>query len=89
MGVKKLAGKKLHYLLDVDILRDQQQITFISLDRFCPLSKNTCTPAVLNNGQYQAEWNSNQNQIEKCTWKVYISTLHCISSFEGTSYKNL
>ena len=50
------------------------------------------------NGQHQGGWNTNQNQMKKhplldgiptkIKWKN-TPCLHCISSFEGTSYKEL
>ena len=60
--------------------RDCRQITFITLNRFCPLSKKNHPP--LLNGQYQDGWNTNQNQMKNTLF------LHCISSFGGTSSKN-
>ena len=45
------------------LIRDSQQITFITLNRFCPLSKKTPTPSVLNR-QYQVGWNTKQNEMK-------------------------
>ena len=59
----------------LQVLRDCRQITFVMLNGFCLLSKEKTSP--VPNGQYQDEQNTNQN------------FLHCVSSFEGTSYKNL
>ena len=50
-------------------LRDCRQITFVTLYRFCPLSKKNPTPSVFNR-QYQDEQNTNQNQ-KKNTCRLY------------------
>ena len=42
--------------------RDCQQITFTTLNRFCPLSKNPPPPVL--NGQNHDGWNANQNQLK-------------------------
>ena len=42
-------------------LKDCRQITFVTLNRFCPLSKKNPTPSVFNR-QYQDGQNTNQNQ---------------------------
>ena len=41
-----------NYVNVVKKVRDCQQITFVTLNGFCPLSKKNPTPPVLN-GQYQ------------------------------------
>ena len=53
------------------------------LDRFCPLSKTSFNLPVVN-GQYQAEWNSNQNQM-KSMWPLYIAfqVLKVYASFKN------
>ena len=55
---------------------------FVTLyNRFCPLSKTS----TLFNGQYQDEWNTNQNQM-----KNNPCFLYCISRFvQGTVAKHL
>ena len=65
------------YAIISNLFRDCQLITFVTLNRFCPLSKKTINPSVRNR-QYQDEWNTNKNGYK---------FLYCISSFEGTSYK--
>ena len=55
------------------LLRDCRPMTFVTFNRFFPLSKIKHPPY----GQYQDGQNTNQN------------FLHSVSSFEGTSYKNL
>ena len=65
------------YAITSNLFRDCQLITFVMLNRFCPLSKKTTNHSVLNR-QYQDEWNTNKNGYK---------FLYCISSFEGTSYK--
>ena len=52
------------------------QITFVTFNRFCPISKNPFDPPFLNR-QYQAVWNDNQNLaaaiqrfLEKCVLKI-------------------
>ena len=52
-----------HYALQ-KFVRDCRQITFVTLNRFYPLSKKTLTPSALN-GQYEDGENTNQNQIKK------------------------
>ena len=50
-------------------------------NRFCPLSKTSTR----FNGQYQDEWNTNQNQMKNNTYFLY-----CISRFvQGTVAKHL
>ena len=44
-------------------LKDRQQITFVRLNGFCPLSK-TPSPLPVLSGQYQPGWNTTQNQIK-------------------------
>ena len=66
-------------------LRGRRQITFITFNRFCSLA-----PALLLhyhpvfNRQYSG-WMEGQPKIK---WKVH-AVLNCISSFEGTSCKNV
>ena len=43
-------------------LRDCWQITFITLNRFCPLSKKSFPPVL--NEQNQDGWNTNKNQMK-------------------------
>ena len=62
-------------------LWDDWQKTFITLNRYCPVSKNS-TPPVFNR-QCRAGWK--QPNINK----KYTHILHFISSFQGTSYKKL
>ena len=62
-------------------LRDCQQITFVTLNRFCSLSK-TLPPPVLNR-KYQDGWNTNQNQMKN----TLLFTLY-FKIFEGTSYEH-
>ena len=54
------------------------------LNGFCPLRKNWTLPLFLTDKSLtkQAGWNLKQNYM-KNTWLL----VHCISSFEGTSYK--
>ena len=60
-------------------LRDHQQINFVTLNRFCPLSKRLPPPplpphAPVLNGQNQARWNPKQKQMKtKCPF-VHCST---------------
>ena len=61
----------------------RKTLTFVMLNRFCSLSKKKSTPPVLK--QTMSRWMECQPKTdEKCT-----TFLHYISSFEGTSYKNL
>ena len=76
------------FLISINIcaifsLRDFWQITFVTLNRFCPLSTPPPFPhAPVLNQQNQAGWNPKQNLMKNtCLW------VHCISSFEVTSYK--
>ena len=62
----------------LQVLRDCRQTPFVKLSGFYLLSKKKekkKSHPLVPNGQYQDEWNTNQN------------FLHCISSFEVTSYK--
>ena len=67
------------------------------LNKFCVISTpppsththththpHTHTHTHVLKGQYQAQWNSQAKLNAK-----YMPDLHCISSFEGTSYKTL
>ena len=63
-------------------IKDCRQITFVTLNRFCPLSKRRhpiCSWRTIS------KW---MEYLLKSNRK-YIPFLHCISSFDGTSYKNL
>ena len=56
------------FLISVNVwaifsLRNRQQITFVMLNRFCPLSKKPPSFPVFNR-QYQAGWNTNQKQMK-------------------------
>ena len=59
--------------------RGHQEMTFTLLNGFCLLSKPT-SPLFLKYIQHQSNW--------KKLNEKYIPLLPCISSFEGTSYKN-
>ena len=56
------------------------QITFVTLNRFCPLNK----PPFVLNGQNQAGWNPKQNLMKNACLLVY-----CVLRFKGTSYKRI
>ena len=60
----------------LQILRDCRQITFVKLNGFCLLSKKNPTPLFL----------TENIKMERILTKLF---LHCVSSFQGTSYKNL
>ena len=61
-------------------VRDHQRITFAPLNRFILLGKNLSTPLFLTN-------NIKLDEIQtKSKWKIQIVNLHCISSFEGSSF---
>ena len=63
-------------------LRDCQQLTSIMLNKFCLLSQ-TPNPLFLTD-------NTKIDGIPtKIKWKIHDLFTHCISSFEGTSNKNL
>ena len=81
--VSVLSSFSLLRLLSISI-RDCQQITFVTLNRFCLLYYVKQTPPPLTRPPVLnriSRWiqNSNQNQVKK-----YTPFLHCISSFEGT-----
>ena len=52
------------------------------VNRFCPLSKKIQPPML--KGQYSKWIEYKPKSNEKC-----MPFLHCISSFEGSSYKNV
>ena len=68
-----------------ELYRQIHSEIFVTFNGFCPLNKKNNkkkqqkkqTHPPVPNGQYQNGWNTNQN------------FLHCVSSFEGTFYKNL
>ena len=66
-------------------LRDCQQITFVMLNKFCPLSRKNPTP-VLNRQYIKMDRIPKRNQRKPKPSKKYMPFLHYISSFEGTSY---
>ena len=68
-------GDKGTYFLQV--LKDHREITFVTLNGFCPLSKKKKQPPPVPKEKYQDGGSTDQN------------FLHCVSSFDGTSYKNL
>ena len=56
-------------------LRDCWQITFVTLNEFCPLSKRNPLPPVLN-GKYQDRKNTNQNQMKNaCHFHIGFQVL--------------
>ena len=62
-----------------EIMHHRRQVTFVALNRFCPLSK---TPT---SGWVKESWMKHQAKLnEKCTLFLY-----CISSFIDTSYEKL
>ena len=65
------------------IVRDCQQITFVMLNGFCQLSESP--PPYPCSLRTMAKWIEYQPKLNE----RYIPFLQCISSFEGTSYKNL
>ena len=75
------------YILKYLIVGDCQQIIFVILNRFCLLSNPTPhppTPSVFSTDNIKMDRIPKPKSDEK-----HIPFLHCISSFEGTSYKNL
>ena len=60
-------------------LRDRQQITFVMLNKFCPLSK--LTPLFLTK---KTKLDGIPSKIK---WKIHV--FWCISSFEDISYKRI
>ena len=52
----------LKHLSIATIISDCQQITFVTYNRLCPLSKKK--PPLVLNGQYQDKWKTNQNQMK-------------------------
>ena len=59
-------------------VKDCQQVIFPTLKRFCPSSKKNPTPLFL----------TENIKIDRIPTKIRcMPFLHCISSFEGTSYK--
>ena len=54
--------------------RQYQQINFVPLNRFCPISKKT--HSLFLKKQYQAGWNTNQNEMKNTNF------WHCTSSFK-------
>ena len=51
-----------YQLTKILLVRDHWQITFITLNRFCPLIKKPHLP--VPNGKYPAGWSTNQNQMK-------------------------
>ena len=62
-------------------VRDRRQITFVTLNRFCPLSKPPHPPVL--NGQFQMK--ENQPKLDEKS----MSVSHCISNFQSAPYKKL
>ena len=62
----ELSHNSIAYLL----IRDSQQITFVMVNIFCPLSNPQRHPTV--NGQYQNQMKNNQNQMKNKS----LFTLH-------------
>ena len=62
--------------------RDGQQITFVKLNGFCQLRKNSLTPLFLMD-------NIKMDSIPTKINRKKRPLLHCISGFESTSYKHL
>ena len=64
--------------------RDCQQVSFTTLNRFCPYVTSPSYSA--HNGKYQAGWNTNQNQIKNMCQAVFLflvlhQVLHQLISF--------
>ena len=66
-------------------LRDYWQITFVMLNRFCTLSK----PPSSSHPYCSKQTISKEIEYQPKSNEKNIPFLHCISSFEGTSYKSL
>ena len=57
-------------------MMDRQQITLlVTLNRFCPFRKKSTPPGF--------------NKHDQAGWSANTHFLHCVSSFEGSSYKKL
>ena len=64
-------------------VRDCRQITFVTLNGFCPLINPPPHPPPALNGQYQNGWSTNQNHENE----KYIYTFFTLDVFEALSVR--
>ena len=69
-------------------LRDHQQITFVTLNKFVLFNKTPHSP--VRDRQNHVIWNTNHWMgYQPKSYKNSMPFLHCISSFEGSFFKKV